>query len=43
MTKFQIKTTVRLLKEKAKLEYISRVTGLPVEKIIKLQYSPYFN
>ncbi|XVN43404.1 MAG: hypothetical protein RCG15_03825 [Candidatus Rickettsia vulgarisii] len=36
MTKFQIKTTTRLLKEKASIEYISQVTGLSVEKILKL-------
>ena len=36
MTSFQINTTIRLLKEKAKLEYIATVTGLSVEKILKL-------
>ena len=43
MTKFQVKTTIRLLKEKAKPEYIAQVTGLSIEKILKLQYSHYFN
>ena len=42
MTSFQIKTTIRLLREKAKLDYIAQVTGLPIEKILKLQCSSYF-
>ena len=43
MTNFQVNTTIRLLKEKANIDYIAQVTGLSVEKILKLQYSNYFN
>ena len=39
MSESQTETALRLLKEKATLQYISEVTGLTIEEITKLQYS----
>ena len=39
MTNSQIETALRLLKEKASVEYIAQVTGLTIEEIKKLKYS----
>ncbi|WP_425363719.1 hypothetical protein [Candidatus Tisiphia endosymbiont of Hybos culiciformis] len=43
MNNSQINTAIKLLKEKATVEYIAKVTGLTVLEIEKLKYSSDLN